>query len=532
MNKFFHYFFTSNSEGTSSFDFIYDEEIISLKEILMFELQQIAYYIQELDNLGVDVSEKKDKVVSFIVQIIERLYVKRGNFEYIILDLEKNNEKLENEYIALCQNKNITPKLLKDVFGLKLRKFSDIKIEERQDFLKRQIFGDAKHCFYEIIVILVKSSCILITELKEYGIEDISAKDDILDILSKCNFINESNDFWINNIDNFSKVNLRLNITLSNVLSKVYGHVGLRSVSTNVVKGKAILVTGHSYRDLERILDATKDFDINIYTHSDLLMAHAYEKFSMYHNLRGHYQRTYNNIQLDFASFPGPILVTSHSIPHTEIIRGQIYTVDNFAVCGFAKIENDDFSPIIKYAQNSSGFIQDSLESRLSVGYNLENLFEQIQGLIKKIKNGKIKHLVILGCLDRLQGEDKYFQNFMDKSPKDCFVLSFSYNYNKENFIHINSYFDFQLLFGILEELNSKYKLKNLPISVFITRYNSKDVSNIFNLRALGIKNIYLPSCYQNVLNSNIVSGLVGYFGIKIISESPEKDIEEIMKKY
>ena len=137
-----------------------------------------------------------------------------------------------------------------------------------------------------------------------------------------------------------------------------------------------------------------------------------------------------------------------------------------------------------------------------------------------------------MGGIDRLQGEDKYFQNFMDKCPKDCFVLSFSYNFDKENLICVNSHFDFQLLLTVLEKVNREYGFNNLPVSVFITRYNSNDVSNIFNLRALGIKNIYLPSCYQNVLNSNIVSGLINYFGVKVISDSSEKDIEEIMKKY
>ncbi len=531
MNKFFHYFHPSCSEGTSSVSFAYDAGIISLKEILMFEIQQIAYYVKKLGEVGADVSLKRDKVVNFIAIVITNLYVKRENFEYIISDLEKNNEKLEEEYIALCSEKGLTPELLREVSGLELKKFSHINIDERQNFLKKQFLDNDKHVFYEIIVKLVQTSCILISELKEYGINENKAKDEVIDILSKCNFINESNEVWIKNIDDFSKVNFRLNLSLSNVLTKIYGQVGLHNVLTSPVSGKSILVTGHFYRDLEKILEATKNLDINIYTHADLLMAHAYEKFTKYPNLKGHYQKTYNNIQLDFASFPGPILVTSHSIPHAEIIRGQIYTVDNFTAFGLAKIENDDFTPVMNYAKNSSGFTKDSPETKISVGYNTEKIFEQIRELGKKIRNGKIKHVFVLGGLDRFQGQDKYFQNFMDKCGQDCYVVSFSYNYDKDNLIHINSHYDFQLLWGMLDTLNNEYGLNNYPISVFITRCNAKAISNIFNLRTLGIKDIYLPTCYPNVLNPNLVRGLVDYFNIKIISESAEKDIEEIMSR-
>lgn len=529
MNKYFHYFHPSCSEGTSSVSFAYDSTIITLKELLMFELQQIAYYLDKLSENGEDVSSKRDKVIEFIAVVIANLYVRRENFEFIIKDLEKNKEVLEDKYIALSALTGKEPVLLCEQNGF--RKFIGVDIEERESYLKNQFLEKDKQVFYEIIMKLVQTSCILITELEEYGIKENRAKDEVIKVLSKCNFTNISKEEWIKNIDEFSKVNYNLNLSLSNILKETYGSVRLHKVSTNPKKGKSILVTGHFYKDLEKILEATKDLDINIYTHADLLMAHAYEKFSKYPNLKGHYQRAYNNIQLDFASFPGPILVTSHSIPHAEIIRGQIYTVDNFSAFGLAKIENGDFSPLIEYARKSSGFNKDMPETQISVGYDTGEIFEKIKLLGKKFKNGEIKHIFVLGGLDRLEGQNKYFKNFMDKCGKDCFVVSFSYNFDKENLIHINSHYDFQLLYGILDKLNNEYGLKNFPISVFITRCNSKAVSNVFNLRTLGIKDIYLPSCFPNVMNPNLLKGLLDNFGVKLISDSPQKDIEEIMSR-
>ena len=531
MNKYFHYFHPSCSEGTSSVSFAYDSTIISLKELLMFELQQIAYYIDKLSSLGVDVSVKRDKVIEFISAVITNLYLKRESFEFIIKDLEDNKDKLEELYVSACSELSVEPEVLteKQISGLKAGKFKEIGIEERQKYLKNSIFPSSKQVFYEIIMKLVQSSAIIISELKEYGKIESGAADEVIKILSKCNFVDEPNEVWEKNIDDFSQVNYKLHLALTNVLSETYGAVKRHSISTNTVQGKCILVTGHFYKDLERILEATKDLDINIYTHADLLMAHSYEKFSQYPHLKGHYQRAYNNLQLDFASFPGPILITSHSIPHTEIIRGQIYTVDNFSAFGLAKIENNDFSPVINYAKNSCGFTKDTPETKISVGYDSDEIKVKMEELGAKVNRGEIKHIFVLGGLDRFQGQDNYFKNFMEKCEKDCFVISFSYNFERENLLHINSHYDFQLLWGMLEKLNREYGLKNYPISVFLTRCNSKAVSNIFNLRALGIKNIYLPPCFPNVMNPNLVKGLVNNFGVKMISESAKDDISAIM---
>jgi len=45
-------------------------------------------------------------------------------------------------------------------------------------------------------------------------------------------------------------------------------------------KGPFIVVTGHDLKDLELLLEQTKDKGINIYTHGEMLPAHAYPKLS------------------------------------------------------------------------------------------------------------------------------------------------------------------------------------------------------------------------------------------------------------
>lgn len=54
----------------------------------------------------------------------------------------------------------------------------------------------------------------------------------------------------------------------------------------NVEKGPFIVVTGHDLKDLELLLEQTKDKGINIYTHGEMLPAHAYPKLNKYPHLR------------------------------------------------------------------------------------------------------------------------------------------------------------------------------------------------------------------------------------------------------
>ena len=47
-------------------------------------------------------------------------------------------------------------------------------------------------------------------------------------------------------------------------------------------KGPFIVVTGNDLKDLELLLEQTKDKGINIYTHGEMLPAHAYPKLNKY----------------------------------------------------------------------------------------------------------------------------------------------------------------------------------------------------------------------------------------------------------
>ena len=58
--------------------------------------------------------------------------------------------------------------------------------------------------------------------------------------------------------------------------TSAYGNPEITKVNIGVRSNPAILVSGHDLRDLEMLLEQTKDTGVDVYTHSEMLPAHYY----------------------------------------------------------------------------------------------------------------------------------------------------------------------------------------------------------------------------------------------------------------
>lgn len=83
-----------------------------------------------------------------------------------------------------------------------------------------------------------------------------------------------------------------------------------------VEKGPFIVVTGHDLRDLKLLLEQTEGKGINIYTHGEMLPAHAYPELKKYGHLKGNFGTAWQNQQKEFADLPGAILFTTNCLCH------------------------------------------------------------------------------------------------------------------------------------------------------------------------------------------------------------------------
>ena len=93
-----------------------------------------------------------------------------------------------------------------------------------------------------------------------------------------------------------------------------YGHPTPTQVNVKATEGKCILISGHDLKDLYNLLEQTEGTGVNVYTHGEMLPAHGYPELRKFKHLIGNYGSGWQNQQVEFARFPGPIVMTSNCI--------------------------------------------------------------------------------------------------------------------------------------------------------------------------------------------------------------------------
>ncbi|SUH38422.1 Hydroxylamine reductase [Salmonella enterica subsp. enterica] len=86
--------------------------------------------------------------------------------------------------------------------------------------------------------------------------------------------------------------------------------------------------------------------------------AHGYPELRKFKHLVGNYGSGWQNQQVEFARFPGPIVMTSNCIidPTVGCYDDRIWTRSIVGWPGVSHLEGDDFGPVIAQAQQMAGF--------------------------------------------------------------------------------------------------------------------------------------------------------------------------------
>ena len=535
MSVFFNYDNPICNEGNSPSVFSFDPSILSLKELLLCELKHLAYYIVKLSDLEIDTRQIRDKIIQYISLVFVNLDFKRDEFKEIIEEIKHDRMELEKSYYGVCKQRGSTFQPLKPSYDLKSGSFdiiSAINEGEKQAILKNTILSENKKTLYEVMMSIIKNACLHLVEIENYGEDCSDSKDAVITLLNTTNFPTTPDEKWLAKINDFNKVSLKIMAQLRNIFSNNYGGIEEHEVNLDLKEGPAILVSGHFIKDLEEVLKATQNEDIKVYTHNEMLIAHSLKGIQSYPNLTGHFRRGANNIQMDFASFPGAILISKNSQPNIEIIRGRIFTSDQHTSFGMSKIENNDFGPLIQAAKESRGFKEDKPIGSLKVGYNKEKVLEKINEIISKIKDGSIKHLFIIDLISQFPTKDNYIESLIENIPDDCFTISLSFNKEKSNVWHLDSFYGYSLAYMIFDKLIENLNEDELKkVSVFLTQCNMQTISHILNIKTLGINSIYLGNCCPTAVNPSLIKGLNDIFNVKYMKGNPKDDLHKILKQ-
>lgn len=328
-----------------------------------------------------------------------------------------------------------------------------------------------------------------------------------------------------------------------------YGQPEITKVDIGVRNNPAILISGHDLRDLEMLLEQTQGTGVDVYTHSEMLPAHYYPFFKKYPNFAGNYGNAWWKQKEEFASFNGPILLTTNClVPPKDEYKDRIYTTGVVGFAGCKHIpgelgEEKDFTPIIEHAKRCAPPTQIETGSIVG-GFAHNQVLALADKVIEAVKSGAIKKFVVMAGCDGRQMARNYYTDFAKALPKDAVILTAGcakYKYNKLNLGDINGIprvldagqcndsYSLAVIALKLKEVFGLDDVNDLPIIYNIAWYEQKAVIVLLALLHLGIKNIHLGPTLPAFLSPNVANVLVNNFGIAGI-DTVENDIKKFFQ--
>ena len=213
------------------------------------------------------------------------------------------------------------------------------------------------------------------------------------------------------------KVNLTCMAMLDEANTSAYGMPVPTTVPLTIEKGPFIVITGHDLKDLELLLQQTDGKGINIYTHGEMLPAHAYPLLKKHPQLKGNFGTAWQNQQKEFAALPAPILFTTNCLmPPRKSYADRVFTTELVSYPEIQHIGSDkDFTPLIQKALELGGYPEDrpmtgiNGGSTVMTGFGHNAVLSVADTVIDAVKAGAIKHLFLVGGCDGARPGRNYY---------------------------------------------------------------------------------------------------------------------------
>ena len=348
------------------------------------------------------------------------------------------------------------------------------------------------------------------------------------------------------------EVNLRCMELLDQANTTTYGTPIPTTVPLTIEKGPFIIITGHDLKDLQLLLEQTKDKGINIYTHGEMLPAHAYPEFKKYSHLKGNFGTAWQNQQKEFDHIPGAILYTTNCLmPVKPSYADRVFTTEVVSYPEIVHIgEEKDFTPVIEKALALGGYTKDQHMTginggiQVTTGFSHGTVLSVADQVIEAVKNGDIKHFFLVGGCDGARVGRNYYTEFVKQSPADSIILTLAcgkYRFNDLDLGTIgglprimdmgqcnDAYSAIKVAIALAEAFECD--VNELPLSMVLSWYEQKAVCILLTLLYLGIKNIHIGPTLPAFISPNVLNFLVENYGLSPIG-TPEEDIKKLLNK-
>ncbi len=347
------------------------------------------------------------------------------------------------------------------------------------------------------------------------------------------------------------EINLKCMALLDRANTESYGTPVPTTVPLTVEKGPFIVVSGHDLKDLQLLLEQTAGKGINIYTHGEMLPAHAYPKLKAYPHLKGNFGTAWQSQQKEFANLPAPILFTTNCLmPPRDSYSDRVYTTEVVSFPGLIHIGDDkNFTPAIEKALELGGFRKDTVFTginggkEVTTGFGHGTVLSVADKVVDAVKSGSIRHFFLVAGCDGAKPGRNYYTDFVKQTPPDTVVLTLAcgkYRFNDLDLGEIDglprlmdmgqcndAYGAIQVAIALANAFGCG--VNDLPLSMVLSWYEQKAVCILLTLLHLGIKNIRLGPTLPAFISPNVLNFLVENYGIAPIT-TPEADLQSLLK--
>ena len=328
-----------------------------------------------------------------------------------------------------------------------------------------------------------------------------------------------------------------------------FGTPAPTEVTMEVEAGPLIIVSGHDLHDLKLLLEQTEGTGVNVYTHGEMLPAHAYPELKKHPHLKGNFGTAWQNQRTEFEDVPAPILFTTNCImPPAESYADRVFTTGIVAYPGMAHIGAEkDFSELIGRAQELGGY-QDNRTfaginggTTLLTGFAHGTVLSVADTVVDAVKQGAISRFFLVGGCDGAKPGRNYYTEFVKRAPEDSIILTLACGKYRFNDLDLGTIGGLPRIMD-MGQCNDAYSairvavalaeafecgVNDLPLTLVLSWYEQKAVCILLTLLHLGIKGIYLGPTLPAFVSSGVLDVLVQQFGIRPIS-TPEEDLAAI----
>lgn len=502
-------------------------DLSNLMDLLIYSLEGISLYAQELRGKGENIDPKVDRF------IMEGLFstITNANFnddviEGKIREALEIRENLKNQLGRELSHPSAT-------FTVKTREemdqlssqvgFLSIENEDVRALKSLVVFGlKGLAAYYEHANNLGHSS----DELSSFMEEALAKVTMDLSVDELIALVMKTGEYGVNAMALLDKAN-----------TSAYGNPEITKVNIGTRNNPAILISGHDLKDMEELLKQTDGTGVDVYTHSEMLPANYYPAFKKYEHFVGNYGGSWWSQNDEFEAFNGPILFTTNCIvplksKHTYLDR--LYTTGSSGYPGATHIADrpaggaKDFSQIIEQAKKCAPPTQLE-EGEIVGGFAHNQVMALADKVVDAVKSGAIKKFFVMAGCDGRFKERNYYTEFAEALPQDTVILTAGcakYRYNKLNLGDIggiprvldagqcNDSYSLAVIALKLKEVFGLEDINDLPIAYNIAWYEQKAVIVLLALLFLGVKNIHLGPTLPAFLSPNVADVLVKNFGI------------------